>query len=370
MRRAVLVVLVATPASAAPWTIGAESGVEVDSNVARVETGPGLDTAPITSPVVRLGARVDHRDHAFGGGYTFALSDLTRIIGAPEAQSENVTLIVGDLRWLHPVGDRPVSFGFAALAADALPLSDPHGARAFRNFGGDVVAALRGSGDRRFVLALGGRTFAYKPDHAFDWRGPTASARLDLPLWQSTDRARQLELAATFGYEARAYRAAAYADACPPDAPPDPKCFAGTSLPRRDRFARAGVELTWTGAWVLAAGYQLTAIDSNSYGQSLVRHRAVASATVELAREVYATLFAILQIDRYGDGLVVARDPLHVEFASIEDENRSSLQLRLARKLSTSWSVEGRAAAWRNVAGSSSLAFHRELIYLGVVYAR
>ena len=108
-----------------------------------------------------------------------------------------------------------------------------------------------------------------------------------------------------------------------------------------------------------------------SFGQSLVRHRASASATLALGHRFYATALAILQVDRYSDGLVVAKDPMHVDFANIEDENRSSVQLRIARKLTGTWSLEGRVAAWRNIAGDTmDLSFHRELVYLGVVYAR
>ena len=45
------------------------------------------------------------------------------------------------------------------------------------------------------------------------------------------------------------------------------------------------------------------------------------------------------------------------EYTSIDDENRSSLQLRLAHTLAGSWSIEGRAAIWRNVsAGDDAMA--------------
>src|SRR5207245_1256271 len=112
----------------------------------------------------------------------------------------------------------------------------------------------------------------------FDWSGATASARLDLVLWQPPARTRSLELAATLGIETRAYDSVAFANACPPGAPPDATCSAKTDLARRDRFSRAGLELTWVGRQVLSAGYQLIVIDSNSFGESLVRHRVTASA--------------------------------------------------------------------------------------------
>src|SRR5260370_31992526 len=108
MRRALAAVAaLAEPAREEPWTVGAETGAEIDSNVERVETGPGIDTMPIASPVLRLGVRVDRRDRALGGAYTFGLSDLTRLVGDPTASSENVTLLAADLRWLHPIADRP-----------------------------------------------------------------------------------------------------------------------------------------------------------------------------------------------------------------------------------------------------------------------
>jgi hypothetical protein len=368
-------VAVVAPARAAPWAVTFEAGLEVDTNVERVETGPGLDNTPVTAPVIRLGARVERRGRVLGGGYSIVASDLTRLAIDPgdhsEVRVESVTLLAADARWLHPISDRSASAGFALIAADAEPLADPVGARTFRNLGADLLLALKDGDDRRLVLALGPRAFSYKPDHSYDWYGPAASARLDATLWRDAVRSRSLELATTLGFEARYYASSAFANACAPGAPPDPSCFAGTDVPRRDRFSRVGAELTYVGAWVWTLGYQLAVIDSNSFGQSLVRHRAIASATVELGARFYVTGLAILQADIYTDGLVVPSDPNHVDFTNIEDENRSSLQVQLARKITPTWSVELRATAWRNLAGDTMhLAFARELVYLGLVYAR
>jgi hypothetical protein len=230
------------------------------------------------------------------------------------------------------------------------------------------VLVLRGDDDRRLTLALGGRDFVYKPDHDLDWRGPIASARLELPLWSEPARTRSLELATLAGVEIRGYDSRALANACPVGAPPSPTCSAATDLARRDRVARLGAELTYTGAVVIAAGYQLTLIDSNSFGQSLARHRATLAATVALPARLYASALIVAQLDQYVDGLVVARDLQHMEFTNLDDENRSAIQLRLARALSPTWSLEARAAIWRNLRTTD--AFDRELGYLGVVYAR
>ena len=96
-----------------------------------------------------------------------------------------------------------------------------------------------------------------------------------------------------------------------------------------------------------------------------------ASSTVQLPGEIYTTLLAILQLDQYLDGLVIRRDLQQQGFTNIDDENRSSLQLRVARKLTGEWSLEGRAAIWRNVGASAmELDFKRELVYFGLVRGR
>src|SRR5580765_5202034 len=100
MRRAAwLALLVAAPARAAPWGLTAEAGGELDTNVERVETGPGaMENTPISAPVMRLGVRADHRGHLAGGTYAFGISDLTRIVDDADATGENVTLLAGDVR--------------------------------------------------------------------------------------------------------------------------------------------------------------------------------------------------------------------------------------------------------------------------------
>jgi len=372
---AALATLIAPSVRAGPgtWTVTGEAGAEEDTNVERVETGPGLPDAPVAAPMLRFGARIDGRDRLAGGGYTLSLSDLTRIDADREVPIEDVTLVAGDLRWLHPLGERPVSLGAGVTAADALPLSDAVGDRTFSNVGADALLAAHDGDDRRMLLAIGVRSFVYKPvpTHDYDWTGAVANARFDFVLWHSPERTRSLELAAMFGFEARGYDGAAYVTTCPSGAMASPNCFAPTSLQRFDRYQRAALEATWTGRQIVTAGYQLYVIDSNSFGESLVRHRAYASVTSELPGGLYGTLLGILEIDKYLDGLVVGTDVLHQDFANIEDENRSSLQARLARKVTPALAIEARAAIWRNLGTTSmDVEFHRELYTLGVVYTR
>lgn len=375
MRRVVGLALVLIAARAhADSLVTAEAGTELDDNVQRVETGPGLATTPVSAWVLRFGARVGYKGKVLGGNGAFEVSDLTRIVSDRDVSVENVTALAANARWAHVLPDRPVALGGSINAIDALPLSDDVGARTFRNLGADGLLALRGGDDRSLTLAFGVRDFEYKPDHDFDWVGPSASARFDFVLWQTPSKTKSLELMAIVGFEARAFNSVALTKACPPYAPPDPNCIAATDLDRRDRYQRLGAEVTWVGRQVAALGYQVTLIDSNSFGQSLARHRATASGTAQLPGNIYGTLLAILQIDQYLDGLTVRRDLQQQEFTNIDDENRSSLQLRLGRRVTGDWAVEGRAAIWRNVGafGGNAMAldFQRELVYFGIVYGR
>ncbi|MBA3453829.1 MAG: hypothetical protein H0T42_12110 [Deltaproteobacteria bacterium] len=360
-------------ANAGPWTVTVEGGGEADTNVQRVETGPGLTTNRVAAGVVRLGAKVDHRAKAFGGSYAFVIGALSRLVTDPEASTENVTLFTGELRYLRPLEQRRVSFGVGLIAADAQPITDDVGARTFRNLGADGLLVFDGSDDgkaRNLTFGFGVRDFAYKQNHDFDWRGPIAIARLDLTLWQPSGGTRSVELATYVMFESRSYAGSALANACPPGAPPSDNCSAGTVFQRRDRVQRVGVELTWTGSFVAAAGYQLTAIDSNSYGQSLLRHKGTASVTRSLPLGLYGTALATLQIDQYPDGLVIKTDLQRSEFTSLDDENRSSVQIRIGREVSSAWSIEGRAAIWRNLGSEMETSFRRASLYAGAVYSR
>lgn len=384
MRRALCVLVLIARAGIAgadsSTTVQAEAGAEVDSNVQRVETGPGLETEELSSPVVRAGAKLDHRGRLAGGGYLFHAASYARVVGNADAQSESVALLAGDLKWVHPVGKRPVSIGFSISGADALALDDSVDRidpcdrrrldRTFATFGGDVLLIMRKDDDRALTLGFGGRRFVYKPCNKFDWYGPSATARLDLTLWQQSGGTRSLELSAFAAIEARSYNDVAFANACADDEMPEnpADCSAPTSLERSDRYHRLGFEMTWVGGTVAALGYQLAVTDTNSYGQSLVRHRVNMSATRELLGGLFGTALVTLQYDQYLDGLIVQKDLQNQTFTTLDDENRSSFQIRVAKQLSPTFSLESRIAYWRDLGGGDDASFRRTLFYLGGVY--
>lgn len=367
---AVVLLLRGGTAHGAPWNVTFEAGAEEDTNVQRVETGPGLDTERVASGVVRVGGKLDRRGRLVGGTYAILGSALARMVGSSVASSENVMLFTGEGRYLHPIEQRPVSIGLALAGVNAVPLTDEIGARTFVNLGADALLVLDGGADRHLTIGFGWRDFTYKENRDFDWDGPSASARLDLELWSPPQGTRSVELAAFVAAESRTYNSYALADACPPGSPPSDTCSAPTSHTRRDRSTRIGAEVTYTGRVIASLGYQLTVIDSNSFGQSLIRHRTTVSATRGLPKGFQGTVLAILQIDQYIDGLVVKKDLQRSEFTSLDDENRSSLQLRLGKPVSSSWTVETRGAIWRDLGDQMDSTFRRASIYAGIIYTR
>jgi hypothetical protein len=363
MRRAALPALgilgLARIAAADPWTVRMESGAEADSNVNRSE-----DT-PVGAGVGRLGARIAYRDQVLGGTYVVDVSGLGRMVASDQARDESVMLYVAELRWLYPLRGTSVASGVHLTTADSFGVLVPTGARTYRNLGGDTLVVL-GHDDYHLMLGAGYRDFRYKQDHHFDWRGPVGNARLDALLWQEPDHTRSLELAATLGFERRGYADTALLG-CSPDNQANP-CMMKTLLQRRDRYQRAGVELTWTGGVVASLGYQATVINSNSFEQSLFRQRITLAATMEVVSALFVSATATLQIDQYPDGIPVV-DLSRQELTSLDDENRNSLQILITRALSAAWSLEARGAIWRDF-GTAGASFRRELAYAGVLYQR
>ena len=174
MRRAACGLVIAATltgsAAAAPWTVTVEGGGEADTNVERVETGPGLATQRVAAGVLRVGAKVDHRAKALGGAYAFVISALSRVVTEPQASRENVTLFTGELRYLRPVEARRVSFGLGLIAADAQPLTEDVGARTFRNLGADALLTFDAGDEgktRTLTMGFGIRDFFYKEKAGF-----------------------------------------------------------------------------------------------------------------------------------------------------------------------------------------------------------
>ncbi len=352
--------LLAAPAYADGTTAQAEAGLEFDSNV----TLATVNAAPVAAMVLRgagaAAGRFGHGRHRFG----FDLVGRLRAALDPSLASEVVGLGSIDLRWLYQPGDEGnLGVGAHGALADARGLAGALGARTFRNANAEGLLSLRHAA-HRFMLAVGGRDFRYRPNPLQSYRGGAATAALESRLWQSTDQETMLTLTLTAGYELRQYAAKAQTSLCPPKLL-RPECVRETTVTRADQVLRAGVELTYTGAFIVGGSYRILDITSTSFGQSLRRHQISVAATRELTAKLFATVGATAQIDEFSAGAHLVVDPLNPEISTLADEARSMVQLRLGYRLGPRWTLEGRAATWTNLA--SDVAYHRRTLGITLV---
>ncbi len=366
----------ATPAAADPvlWTLAAEAGSEYDSNVHRVEVPEGEEPEDIVgSPLLRAGGRlrlawpVDRQRRfrltGFGGGKVFL---------SPEGEVENVAVLAADAGYDHRLRERAVSLSVRASYYDSFSL-EPTSSSAGRTFGlvgGEGAVVLHGARGHRLTLAAGGRDFRYKPDPDFDWSGDHYGLLYQSTLWrgdpdQDLD-ATAIEVGLGYELERRGYDGRAFTNHCAGQAA-EPTCFVPTSLARADLHHRAELEVSWTGDRIWSAAYQIEVNDSNSYGQSLIRQRIELGLTTETWAKVFLTARAALQLTSFLDPLLLARDVNAQSFITIDDDNRDSLSINLARDLTRSWTAEARYALYSNEL-SDDVSFRRQTVYLGAVY--
>jgi hypothetical protein len=366
---AAMVMTAVRPVHAEPVRAELELGTELDSNVARVETGTAVSTEVVAAPLLRAGGKV-HKKWTMGGSHTgqLAITAATRTSLDRAVVSEDTAAFSTDLRLSRRSREPDGAVGIHGQYYDALPLAADNSTRAFRSLLAEVFLVALSAEAHSVQVAAAARRVEYKPDRDFDWSGPSASIRVDAIVWRDRRDEATFELAVDYRFDHRAYTGLALANGCPAGASNQPMCFVPTELRRTDLHHVAAIEGTYSGDTIFAARYQVAINDSSSFGQSLVRHQLGASATRKLPWSLYATATIVAQLEQYLDGLVVARDVQSQSFVTLEDDNRSSLQLRLGRPLGRGLWAELRAAMWRNLGGPDDISFRRSLIYAGLMW--
>ena len=348
-----------------------EAGTEYDSNVQRVETGPDLDVPPIAAALLRFAARLDAvTDVSDWGQVSASATGQLRIPLDASTPDESLGSAGIDARWSRALVDQPVSVGAHVQGFDVCGLAGDVGARSFSQLAGEGMLSMRSEGGSVIGLSAGEKTFTYKPDADFNWQGPSLAAHFASQLWESPDTTRTLDLSMDYRLEARAYNSFSQINGCAPGATVLPSCIVTTNDQRNDLHHAVGALLTFTGAHVVSLGYELTVNTSSSFGQSLIRHRIVAAGTTELPGSLYATLTLTAQLDQYLDSLLVEPELQSSTFVTLDDENRSSVQLRVARHLTPTIGIELRASYWRNLNVERDGDFSRALVSAALVWQR
>lgn len=125
---------------------------------------------------------------------------------------------------------------------------------------------------------------------------------------------------------------------------------------------------TYTGPIRADLDYQLTVTDSNSDGQSVLRHAGVLTLTKDLPWRVVGTVRGELQLLSFSDPLVVNRLAGQA-FESIEDENRNSLLVQLEDVRSRNHRERLHLVGRYTLQSTSGAPLWRQLVFAGLSWS-
>lgn len=215
------------------------------------------------------------------------------------------------------------------------------GANAFLEFVPDVRLALR--------IRAGAHRFVYRPDATANFGG----SEVGFLGRYRFDRRHSVSLFGEYG--ARRYGVQAR--------PPEER--EGLSLGRRqDGALSAGASYTYRGPVALGLTYTFQEISSNSFGETVLRHRLSGSAGLRLPWGVTLLAQGGLGLSRYPDGIFLSPEIILVE----EDEGQNSLSLKLARPMNKHVDVELSYALYGTRLPRNGLSYLRQVAGVGITW--
>jgi hypothetical protein len=200
-------------------------------------------------------------------------------------------------------------------------------------------------------LRVGATRFLFWPRFAYSFSGPTVDATARYRF----DRRHALSLTSSF--TARTYNATVNSR---PDEP-EP-----SAARRFDPVFVVGAGYAYRGPFHLSVAYSYLDMTSNSYGETLRRHRLSATAGLRLPAQVTLLATGALQLSQFPDGIFLSPELQVVE----DDENSSSLTVKLVRPVHAHVDVDVRYALYVNVLpqralGTEPLVYVRHVVSIG-----
>lgn len=201
-------------------------------------------------------------------------------------------------------------------------------------------------------LKVGATRFLFWPRFAYSYSGPTG----DLSARYRFDRRHSVSLFGSFN--PRTYNG---------NVNPRPEEAETPVLRRFDPFFVVGAGYSYRGPFHFTVGYSYMDQTSNSYGETLRRHRLSATAGFRLPAKFTLLTTGALQLTSFPDGIFLSPDLQVVE----DDENSSSLTLKLVRPVHEHVDLDVRYALYVNVlpqrvSGREQLLYVRNVFSIGV----
>lgn len=215
------------------------------------------------------------------------------------------------------------------------------GVDAFLEYAPDVQLALR--------VRAGAHRFVYRPDSRANFGNP------ELGLLGRYRFNRRHALSVFGEYGSRRYGV---------EARPPPKREDLSLGRRKDGALSAGAGYTYRGPLALGLTYTFQELSSNSFGETVARHRLSGSAGLRLPLQLTLLVQGALGLSRYPDGIFLSPEIILVE----EDEGQNSLSLKLARPVGAHLDAELSYGLYGTSLPRNDLSYLRQVVGLGLTW--
>lgn len=254
------------------------------------------------------------------------------------------------------VNSLAVDFSFAVAAILSVGVTgsarDRRGAeRDYTSLVGQGVVDFLPTDAFDLRLRFGATRFLFWPRFRYSFSGPLGDAVARYRF----DRRHSVTVAGS--YNPRTYNANVNPS---PDVPEPPE------VRRMDPLFTVGAGYSFRGPFQLGVGYTYLDQTSNSYGETLRRHRVTVNAGFRLPAKFMLLANGALQFTNYPDGIFLSPDLQVVE----DDENSSNLTVKLVRPVHPHVDLDARYALYVNVLpqsgpGRQTLLYFRNVFSIG-----